>query len=114
MRRLFAVLILCLLCYSVAMAHSGGTDSKGGHYNRSTGEYHYHHGYSAHQHPGGVCPYTSPTKKPSTSYSTASTRSASSSHDDFTIDDFLFHSPYGALSAVGLGYFCRKILKSRS
>lgn len=33
-----------------AYAHSGGTDSKGGHYNRSTGEYHYHHGYSAHQH----------------------------------------------------------------
>ena len=33
-----------------AYAHSGGTDSNGGHYNRSTGEYHYHHGYSAHQH----------------------------------------------------------------
>ena len=35
---------------SVAFAHSGGTDSKGGHTDRSTGEYHYHHGYSAHQH----------------------------------------------------------------
>lgn len=40
-----------------AFAHSGRTDSKGGHYNRSTGEYHYHHGYSAHQHENGVCPY---------------------------------------------------------
>ena len=40
-----------------AMAHPGGTDSSGGHYNRSTGEYHYHHGYSAHDHKDGVCPY---------------------------------------------------------
>lgn len=38
-------------------AHPGRTDSRGGHYNRSTGEYHYHHGYPAHQHPDGVCPY---------------------------------------------------------
>ncbi len=35
--------------------HGGGTDSKGGHYNRSTGEYHYHHGNGPHQHPGGQC-----------------------------------------------------------
>lgn len=27
-----------------ASAHSGGTDSNGGHYNRKTGEYHYHNG----------------------------------------------------------------------
>ena len=39
------------------LAHSGGTDSNGGHYDRSTGEYHYHHGYPAHQHINGVCPY---------------------------------------------------------
>jgi hypothetical protein len=38
-------------------AHSGRTDSSGGHYNRSTGEYHYHHGMGPHQHPNGVCPY---------------------------------------------------------
>lgn len=47
-----------------ASAHSGGTDSRGGHTNRSTGEYHYHHGYSAHDHydmdgDGDVdCPYS--------------------------------------------------------
>lgn len=34
----------------VVFAHSGRTDANGGHYNRSTGEYHYHHGYSAHSH----------------------------------------------------------------
>lgn len=38
-------------------AHPGRTDADGGHYDRSTGEYHYHHGYPAHQHPDGICPY---------------------------------------------------------
>ena len=41
-----ALLTIC----SVTSAHSGRTDGSGGHWNRSTGEYHYHHGYSAHQH----------------------------------------------------------------
>lgn len=49
--------ILLLFCCSVAFAHPGSTDSNGGHYDRSTGEYHYHHGYPAHQHPDGRCPY---------------------------------------------------------
>ena len=34
----------------VVSAHSGRTDSSGGHYNHSTGDYHYHHGSSAHDH----------------------------------------------------------------
>ena len=42
---------------TVAFAHSGGTDSSGGHNDRKRGGYHYHHGMSAHNHPGGVCPY---------------------------------------------------------
>ena len=46
---LFSLLIGCSLLI-VSFAHSGRTDAKGGHYNRSTGEYHYHHGYSAHSH----------------------------------------------------------------
>lgn len=50
--------IIFSICFS-AFAHSGRTDSNGGHYNRSTGEYHYHHGYSAHQHTNGDCPYES-------------------------------------------------------
>lgn len=45
----------------IAQAHSGRTDSQGGHHdykNKSgLGSYHYHHGYSAHLHPNGVCPY---------------------------------------------------------
>ena len=38
-------------------AHPGSTDDYGGHVDWETGEYHYHHGYSAHYHTGGVCPY---------------------------------------------------------
>lgn len=44
-------------------AHSGRTDSRGGHHdykNKSgLGSYHYHHGYPAHLHKNGVCPYSS-------------------------------------------------------
>jgi hypothetical protein len=47
----------------VVNAHPGRTDSNGGHIDNSTGEYHYHHGYRAHNHydmdgDGQVdCPY---------------------------------------------------------
>ena len=40
-----------------AYAHPGKTDKYGGHYDNETGEYHYHHGYPAHEHIDGVCPY---------------------------------------------------------
>ena len=58
MRKVFAVTLLAFALFSIVVcAHPGGTDSKGGHRNSSTGEYHYHHGYSAHQHTNGKCPY---------------------------------------------------------
>lgn len=57
MRKWLVGLIVVAMTAAPAMAHPGGTDSSGGHYNRSTGEYHYHHGYSAHDHVDGVCPY---------------------------------------------------------
>lgn len=65
MKKLIAVLLLVyfILSSSCVFAHSGGTDHKGGHYDKGSGEYHYHHGYSAHQHndmdSDGVldCPY---------------------------------------------------------
>lgn len=44
-----------------AFAHSGRTDSSGGHKDNKNasglGGYHYHHGYGPHLHPNGVCPY---------------------------------------------------------
>lgn len=53
---LLALILLFILPVS-ALAHPGGTDANGGHYDGS--EYHYHHGYPAHQHTNGVCPYDS-------------------------------------------------------
>lgn len=48
---------LLWLFFIPVCAHSGNTDGKGGHYDQETGQYHYHHGYSAHLHPDGICPY---------------------------------------------------------
>lgn len=54
----FLCAILAIALFTVpSFAHSGRTDEFGGHYDHSTGEYHYHHGYQAHQHENGVCPY---------------------------------------------------------
>lgn len=50
-------IVLVLMLSSLVYAHPGRTDENGGHYDHSTGEYHYHHGYPAHQHENGVCPY---------------------------------------------------------
>lgn len=52
-----ALVLAVTLCIGSASAHPGRTDANGGHYDHSTGEYHYHHGYPAHQHIDGVCPY---------------------------------------------------------
>lgn len=57
MKKLAVFIALVGLLIVPALAHPGGTDYKGGHTDRSTGEYHYHHGYSAHDHVDGVCPY---------------------------------------------------------
>lgn len=51
------IIILFTVTFIIIDAHSGGTDSKGGHRDSSTGTYHYHHGYPAHQHTDGICPY---------------------------------------------------------
>lgn len=56
-------IIMLLLLITVTSAHPGRTDGRGGHYDSETGEYHYHHGYEAHQHTDldddGIpdCPY---------------------------------------------------------
>ena len=71
------LLLLTLLCIPAA-AHSGGTDENGGHINHSTGEYHYHHGYPAHQHDGGVCPYSFANKSGSTSGSSGGSKRSGS------------------------------------
>ncbi len=67
MKRVISWLVIIYLAGSFlavpASAHAGKTDGNGGHYDHSTGTYHYHHGYPAHQHfdidGDGVvdCPY---------------------------------------------------------
>lgn len=54
---LMSIVVIILGSCVAVFAHPGKTDSDGGHFDRSTGEYHYHHGYPAHQHENGTCPY---------------------------------------------------------
>lgn len=68
----------------IAGAHSGGTDASGGHWNHKTGQYHYHHGYPAHQHPGGVCPYAYNAGSHSSSGSSSSSSSSSGSSGTYS------------------------------
>lgn len=74
---LFLILILCL-CIPIS-AHSGKTDAAGGHYDSSTGEYHYHHGYPAHSHDNG-CPYDYDDKTDHSYGYYPNSNSSSSSH----------------------------------
>ena len=54
-------LLLIFLASTLATAHSGRTDSSGGHNNRSTGTYHFHN--SGHSKPSYSLPsYSSSTK----------------------------------------------------
>lgn len=73
MKRTFALalsaLLICCLCVPT-FAHSGKTDINGGHYDATTGEYHYHHGYPAHSHPNGECPYNHSSGTSSSNIST--------------------------------------------
>ena len=78
-------LFLAVSMLPMALAHSGRTDSNGGHKDNKNvsglGSYHYHHGYGPHLHPGGVCPYDSkpastPSSTPSTTPSTTTKPSA--------------------------------------
>lgn len=57
MKKTFSVLLCFILLFCTASAHAGRTDSAGGHWDRANGTYHYHHGYPAHDHPNGICPY---------------------------------------------------------
>lgn len=70
------LLVLPVLTFAV-FAHPGRTDAQGGHYDRSTGLYHFHHGYSAHQHTGGVCPYAYDDKTGENSGGSSSSGSSS-------------------------------------
>lgn len=79
---LLALCLLVLSCFP-ASAHPGATDANGGHTNRKTGEYHYHHGYPEHQHYDmdgdgkPDCPYDFEDKTGQSSGSSSGSRSSS-------------------------------------
>jgi len=85
MKKRYVLLFVALLCLAipcVALAHPGRTDEDGGHTDHSTGEYHYHHGYPAHDHydmdgDGDLdCPYNFVDR---TGYNSGSSSSSSGS-----------------------------------
>ena len=94
-------LLLVAFCCSMVYAHPGRTDYKGGHYDRSTGEYHYHHGYPAHQHENGVCPYDFDDN---TQYSESKSVSDVSVPPDAPILSFL--SEYNIFAVISISFIC--------
>ncbi|MEY8352130.1 YHYH domain-containing protein [Lachnospiraceae bacterium 54-53] len=75
----------------IAEAHSGRTDSQGGHHDNKNksglGSYHYHHGYPAHLHPNGVCPYESGNTA-SSSKQSSGTASEKKTEPTLNIEDY--------------------------
>ena len=104
-------LITFLITYMspIVNAHSGRTDSSGGHTNGSTGEYHYHHGYPAHDHydldgDGDMdCPYDFEDKTDNSRNSDQSSNEGSKTTNDFTLK-------LGGIIAVGLYIFFMFVL----
>ena len=88
--KVVSILLIILSIISIGTnlyAHSGRTDSNGGHKDNKNksglGSYHYHCGGNpAHLHPNGVCPYSSSSsasKSSTTSGSSTQSKSSSSS-----------------------------------
>ena len=78
------IVFIMLFVTTTTYAHSGRTDSNGGHKDKNNvsglGSYHYHcGGYPAHLHTNGVCQYKSSSKSSRSSSSSSSTSSSKSS-----------------------------------
>lgn len=83
-KKILCMLLIFAFWCITAYAHSGRTDSNGGHFNRVTGEYHYHHGYTAHQHEKGICPYSFEDKTRRGNSTSSSVIITNSSQDEET------------------------------
>ena len=98
------ILLIFLMIFSslTVSAHSGKTDSNGGHHDSSSGEYHYHHGYPAHQHydidkDGDIdCPYEfkDKTNHGSSGGYTQNTNNSQYYNSSSSIPEFLFIAPW--------------------
>lgn len=94
------IVLTIFLLPSLLFAHSGRTDSKGGHKDNKNksglGSYHYHcGGHPAHLHHNGVCPYQnggSSASNSSTSSKSTSTQANKKKYEDilvsFKIDEY--------------------------
>lgn len=87
--------VLSVLFMIPSSAHSGGTDANGGHY--KNGEYHYHHGYPAHQHVNGKCPYDFDDRKGETKISNGDIANQAPSENVYVNDTEAF-----AYAALGI------------
>ncbi|MDO5555683.1 MAG: YHYH domain-containing protein [Clostridia bacterium] len=91
-KKIFMTIILSVILIftgSITFAHSGRTDSNGGHKDNQNksglGSYHYHCGGNPpHLHTNGVCPYSSSSSSSSSSEVSSSKSSSSSSKSSST------------------------------
>lgn len=54
MKKMFDLLIVLFITSLLSFGHGGRTDKNGGHYNRKTGDYHYHNSGSDSESNEGV------------------------------------------------------------
>lgn len=77
LKKIAVMIIAMIICMPIVnLAHSGKTDSSGGHKDNKNksglGSYHYHcGGHPAHLHEGGVCPYSGSSTQSKSSQSTS-------------------------------------------
>lgn len=87
--------VLTIIAASSVYAHPGRTDDDGGHWDYSSGTYHYHHGYPEHQHydmdGDGIadCPYNFDDKTGQNSGTSGSSVNGTSKNED--TDNSLLH-----------------------
>lgn len=122
---LLALAALILTLHIPVYAHPGRTDSKGGHTDHSTGDYHYHHGFSAHSHydmdGDGVvdCPYDFEDRTNHSSYSANQSTSFISSTVTEDVQDanskgVFMDNFWKYLLASAVGFVVGYLIKGRS
>lgn len=90
--KIISILLIVLSVISIGIttyAHSGRTDSSGGHRDNKNksglGSYHYHcGGHPAHLHTNGVCPYSSSSSSKSTKTTSSSSKGTTTSSSSST------------------------------
>ncbi|MCI9287613.1 MAG: Ig domain-containing protein [Clostridia bacterium] len=90
--KIISILLIALSVISIGIttyAHSGKTDSSGGHRDNKNksglGSYHYHcGGHPAHLHTNGVCPYSSSSSSKSTKTTSSSSKGRTTSSSSST------------------------------